>query len=362
MNRPASPYHDENLLHSVIEASPAGMLIVDSEGKIVLANRAALEQFGYRESELLNQSIEVLIPESYRHAHLAHRADYMRQPRSRSMAAGRNLFARRKDGKELAVDISLHPIEVQHQQMVLANVVDATDRRRMEQEREQRQAIERLALMGQLAGAVAHEIRTPLCVIRNDAYFLKMMAEKLGQEGMECVEEINKAVSKAERIVSDLLDFTRNPKSDPKEVEMKTLIDDAIRAAGVPSTLELINHGKQDNSRVHVDVEQIERLLINLIQNAAQAAGDGGRVEIETSVAGETIRLCVSDSGPGIEPENLERVFEPLFTTKPKGIGLGLSVSRQYAERNEGTLTAQNVEGSGARFCLTLPLSNSAPR
>ena len=360
MNRPESPCHDESLLHSVIEASPAGMLIVNSKGKIVLANRAALEQFGYCESELINQSIELLIPESYRHAHLAHRGAYLQRPRSRSMAAGRNLFARRKDGKELAVDISLHPIEVQHQQMVLANVVDATDRRRMEQEREQRQAIERLALMGQLAGAVAHEIRTPLCVIRNDAYFLKLMADKLGEEGMECIEEINKAVSKAERIVSDLLDFTRNPKSDPKEVEMDELIDDAIRAAGVPASLELIRHRKHETSRVHVDVEQIERLLINLIQNAAYAAGEGGHVEIDTCVCGETLRLEVSDSGPGIAPENLERVFEPLFTTKPKGIGLGLSVSRQYAERNDGTLTVQNVEGSGARFCLTLPLSKSA--
>ncbi len=176
MNDFVSPYSDEKLFHSVIEASPAGMLIVDEEGRIILANRAAGEQFGFPPAELINKPIECLIPESSRRAHETHRARYMAQPLARSMAAGRNLFARRRDGTEFPVDISLHPIEVQKRHMVLANVLDATDRRRAEQEREQRQAIERLALMGQLAGGVAHEIRTPLCVIRNDAYFLKMMA------------------------------------------------------------------------------------------------------------------------------------------------------------------------------------------
>lgn len=273
------------------------------------------------------------------------------------MSAGRNLFARRRDGTEFPVDISLHPVEINQRRMVLANVLDATDRRRAEQEREQRVAMERLALMGQLAGGVAHEIRTPLCVIRNDAYFLRMIADKLGEEGRECVEEINEAVAKAERIVSELLDFTRDPQHEPTPFELGALIGNAIRAASVPPGIVLVQQQTDATPYVRVDPEQIERILINLIRNAAQACGQQGQIEIVTETQGSMLRVDVKDDGPGIAPEHLERVFEPLFTTKSNGIGLGLSVSRQYAERNGGALTVRNQEGSGACFSLTLPLA-----
>ncbi len=361
MNGSLSPYSDEKLFHSIIEASPAGMLIVDEDGRIVLANRAAGEQFGFSPAELVELTIEALIPEAYRHGHVAHRARYMAQLSDRPMAAGRNLFARRKDGNEFPVDISLHPIKVQQRQMVLANVLDATDRRRAEQEREHRQAIERLALLGQLAGGVAHEIRTPLCVIRNDAYFLRMMSEKLGSEGLECIAEINEAVAKAERIVSELLDFTRDPQAQPEPTRIDRLIDSAIRSAGIPASVMLIQDVQDESSSIRVDPDQIERVLVNLIRNAAQAIGEKGRIEIRTSTDAETVTIEVADNGVGIDAESLERVFEPLFTTKPKGIGLGLAVSRQYTERNGGTLTAHDTKGSGACFRLTLPLAVTNP-
>ena len=358
MNSSASIRYDENLLYSIIEASPAGMLIVDQDGKIVLVNRAAEEHFGHTEGELLGQTIEILIPSSFRGAHAAHRARYMAQPEHRPMAAGRNLFGKRKDGSEFPVDISLHPITVRDQPMVLANVLDATDRRRAEQEREQRLAMERLALLGQLAGGVAHEIRTPLCVIRNDAYFLRMLAEKLGPEARECVDEIDEAVGKAERIVSELLDFTRDPESERQSVRVESLISRAIQDAVVPDAIELERSG-DESTLVRVDPDQIGRILLNLIRNGYQAVGDSGKLFLTTTTFDHFVSIDVIDTGPGIESENLARIFEPLFTTKPKGIGLGLAVSRRYAERNGGTLTAKNDDTLGACFQLTIPRASS---
>ena len=354
MTEPALLPYDESLLHAIVDASPAGMLIVDKLGKIVLANRAASEQFGYEIDELLGNSIEILIPEARRSAHMSHRARYMVQPEHRSMAAGRNLFGTRKDGTELPVDVSLHPVRVGDETMVLANVLDATDRRRAEEERDQRLRLERLALLGQLAGGVAHEIRTPLCVIRNDTYFLKMLADGLGPEGVECINEINEAVGKAERIVSELLDFTRDPQSKPRDVKISDIVKTAIRDSSLPETIHVVTTG-DDTTAVCVDEEQIERILVNLLRNGCQAMQDSGTLRIDTTCFDDHVMLEVVDSGPGIAPEHLDRVFEPLFTTKPKGIGLGLAVSHRYAERNGCKLTVSNAEAVGARFQLKLP-------
>ena len=242
--------------------------------------------------------------------------------------------------------------------MVLANVLDATDRHRAEQEREKRLSMERLALLGQLAGGVAHEIRTPLCVIRNDAYYLKLMEDRLGEEGVQCVDEINQAVGKAERIVSELLDFTRDAACQPVVKVIGELVDAAIRSVGIPDSIT-IREDHAEQFSVMADPDQIERILINLIRNAMESINESGTIEIKLVQAEDFVAIEVIDEGPGIDEDHFERVFEPLFSTKPKGIGLGLAVSRRYAERNGGTLMATNLEGrSGACFRLTVPMAD----
>ncbi len=178
---------------------------------------------------------------------------------------------------------------------------------------------------------------------------------------MECVEEINQADLKAERIVSELLDFTRDWRGEAQVANIGELVEAAIRAVTIPSTIELVQKLGDEEIWVRVDPEQIERILINLIRNAAQALGDKGKIEIVAATRGAQLVLQVNDNGSGIPSHNLERVFEPLFTTKPQGIGLGLAVSRQYATRNGGTLVVRNLDGAGACFELTLPLAGHAP-
>ncbi|MEM1068139.1 MAG: PAS domain S-box protein [Planctomycetota bacterium] len=357
MADPTSLIDDSHLLRSIIEASPAGMIITDADGVIVLANPSALMLFGFEANELVGSSVDRLVPETHRPTHHSHRARYMDHPENRPMAAGRNLYAQRKDGSVFPVDISLHPIQMGGRPMVLANVLDATDRQRAEQEREQRQAMEKLALLGQLAGGVAHEIRTPLCVIRNDAYYLKLMEDRLGEEGMQCINEINVAVGKAERIVSELLDFTRDPAYEPVDKTLSDLIESAIRAIGLPDSVSIDRQG--DHSLlVRVDPDQIERVLINLIRNASEAMDGAGVVKVNVGSEVDAAFVEIVDEGPGMLREHVSRVFEPLFSTKPKGIGLGLAVSKRYAERNGGTLTASNLpHQQGAQFRLTVPLS-----
>ncbi len=350
-----SVFSDERFLDLVVDASPAGMLIADQTGNIVRVNNAAEQIFGYDRDEMVGQTVEMLIPEAHHGDHASHRARFMSNPETRSMAAGRDLFGQRKDGSQVAVDISLHPFHAKSGMFVLANIMDATERRRVARERESRQAIERLALMGQLAGGVAHEIRTPLCVIRNDVYFLKSLASQLGEDGIECIDEIDVAVGKAERIVAELLDFTREKPSRMCDVDLQTVIDEAVSEVSMPPQIELrVPDALTPPVRVHADPEQIGRILANLVRNAVQAIENEGRIEITLEVEPENIWVDVADNGPGISPEQKERVFEPLYTTKPTGIGLGLALSRRYAQQNGGELIVTDRSGGGAQFRLKL--------
>lgn len=349
-----SIFFNPRFFHLITQASPAGMVIADATGTIVLVNLQAEKMFGYPQSELVGEPVEVLIPQLHQSAHRSHRARYMAHPEPRSMAEGRDLFARRRDGTELAVDISLHPIETEQGTYILAHIIDATVRRETEQRREREIAIERLASMGQLAGSVAHEIRTPLAVIRNNIYYLGVLAEQLDEEARECLQEVDEAVSRAEGIVSELLDFTRHRASQTQPVAVRDLFDTSLqdRVARVRAKLTLLPVDEQLS--VNVDLDQIQRVLINLVDNAADAAGPDGTVEVSVEASEEEIWIDVADDGPGISTRDRERVFEALYSTKPNGIGLGLALSRRYVESNGGSLRICDHDKSGACFRLTL--------
>lgn len=358
MNTPSkqSIFSSVDLARLIVDASPAGMLIVDSRGKIALVNPQALQWFGYDEEDLLGESIEILIPTDLRARHHEQRADYSSNPRARSMAAGRDLHGLRKDGSMFPVDISLHPIETPDEKMVLANVIDATSRHQAEKDRTLRQGMEKLALLGQLAGGVAHEIRTPLCIIGNDVYFLETIADQLNSDARDCIQEIKTAVSKANGIVSELLDFTRETASKSEPCNLADVIQPAIHLAAIPSAVELLLELPQTEIPVVIDGDQIERILVNLLTNACQAMGDSGKITIKLHFDSQWAYAHVTDSGPGINAADLAQIFEPLFTTKAKGIGLGLAISRRYAQQNGGTLALANSPCGGTTFELKLPL------
>ena len=361
MTASSKPVHDEALFRLIVQASPAGLLLVDEHGEIVLANQKALQYFGFEEPQLLGQAVETLIPAAHHAAHAEHMARYMSQPRSRSMAAGRDLFARRRDGSEFPVDISLHPLATDQGTYFLTYILDATERRRAQRDAERRHSLEQLALLGQLAGGVAHEIRTPLCVIRNDVYFLQTLADRLGPDGIECIEEINQAVGKASRIVSELLDFTREPPTHPLPVLLEDILAESLSDYPIPSGVawERPVAAQLQALAVHADREQIARVLTNLFRNAVQAMHGTGKLQLLVEHDSQQVRLIVCDSGPGVAASDRNSVFEPLFTTKPNGIGLGLAVSQRYAHRNHGQLELLDSDGSGACFQLTLPMATA---
>ncbi|QDT31844.1 Sensor protein FixL [Thalassoglobus polymorphus] len=331
------------------------MVIVDRDGKIVMVNRQTENWFRYDRDELITQSVECLIPRRFHERHVSDRDKFLKAPQARPMGAGHDLFGRRKDGTEFPVDISLHPMKTSEGMLVMAYIVDLTDRKRVESEIRKRHSYERLALLGQLAGSVAHEIRNPLGVIRNAAYYLDMVKETLDDDAQESVEEILEEIDRANRIVSDLLDYTRDPPQQSATFDIVQFIHKLVEERRPTDDELVLVQSRIESFNVTADADQIARILENLIVNGVQASADPITIQIVISSTGSHIMIDVQDEGEGVVESQRLRIFEPLFTTKTKGIGLGLVISKRYAEQNRGTLELVDHTGAGAIFRLTLP-------
>jgi PAS domain S-box-containing protein len=235
-----------------------------------------------------------------------------------------------------------------------------------EQTRELREAQEQLvrketlAVLGQLAGGVGHELRDPLAIIVNAVYFLKLIQPEAGGKIKEYLGLIERETHNAEKIISDLLNFARVKSADREAVSVSDLISQTLERFPASSSVEVTLDTPTDLPQVFADPRQMEQVLGNLVVNACQAMTNGGKLVISakpSTVNGQpSVAIAIKDTGVGIPPENMRKLFEPLFTTKAKGIGLGLAVSRKLAEANGGRIEVQSEAGVGSTFTLWLPV------
>jgi signal transduction histidine kinase len=227
----------------------------------------------------------------------------------------------------------------------------------LEQIQEKLIRAERLAAVGELASGVGHELRNPLNVIRNCAYLLKMsLTDKKDEEAVKTLAVLDKQIDIANRIITDLLDFTRITPPSPARVDLKSIIKESLSWISVPSQVT-VRTSFNGNATVKTDPEQISRVFANIMANGIQAMNArGGELSIETGKDGDFLSIKFRDNGHGIPAENLDRIFEPLFTTKPKGIGLGLAISKRLIEENGGTIEVTSHTDEGSTFTIKLPL------
>lgn len=221
---------------------------------------------------------------------------------------------------------------------------------------------ERLAILGQLASGVGHELRNPLAVMTNALYYLDMVLEEATPEVQEYLGIVRHQIGLSEKIVSDLLDFARIKTPERQELALPALADQQIERLDLGNGLAVDRRFPTDLPMAYGDPVQLGQVVLNLVTNAVQAMGDSdGTLTLRgRSPAPGTVELEVSDSGPGVPGELRDRIFEPLFTTKARGIGLGLAVSRGLAEANGGSLSLVSRPGEGAVFVLALPAAPEA--
>ncbi len=220
---------------------------------------------------------------------------------------------------------------------------------------------EKLALLGQVAGSVGHELRNPLSVMNNAVYFLQTVLTDADETTREYLEIIKDGVDDAERIVSDLLDSVRTKPPQPAAIGVGELIDQTLRTLTVPPTMTVTLNLPETLPQVWVDGRQIQQVFRNLICNGLDAMPEGGTLAINVVANSreDTVSVSIGDTGCGMSPEMLAKLFQPLITTKARGIGLGLVVVKNLTEANGGTITVESVIGQGTTFAVVLPTNNS---
>jgi PAS domain S-box-containing protein len=281
---------------------------------------------------------------------------------ARSTAEQANKDLRREVAERVRAEEELRAYRDQLEELV----EERTRELREAQERLIRQ--EKLAVLGQLAGGVGHELRNPLGAIKNAAYYLNMAIEEPDAETREMLNVLEQEVDTSEKIIASLLDFARARPPTRRKVDLNDVVRETLSRTPLPDAprVEVVLELDEDLPPILADPDQLSQVLGNIVRNGIQAMPGGGRLVIKSECRGdpggrpEWVAVSVTDTGAGISEENLNKIFEPLFTTRAKGIGLGLAVVKTLVEGHGGTIGVESRVGAGSTFTVRLPLGVGA--
>lgn len=351
-----------NLLNNAFHNSTDGIIITDLEGRINEANRAFLDLFGYERDEVIGRRTNIL-----RSLHTGD--EFYREMWESIDRCGEwkgEIVNRAKSGEEIPVWLSVTPIyEAGEKVGYLGVEIDMREQKRLEKRLLQN---ERLAMVGQMAAKVAHEIRNPLAIISLNAELLedefKLFDRQASVEGRGMLRLIIEEIDRLSGLVDEYLQFSRLPQAEPKPGDICGLMGEALRQLEVMAKsagIEMVTRLDDDIPAVLFDPRQFRRVILNLARNAIEAMPDGGVLDIAVRRQAHAVALIFSDSGSGIPEDDLEKIFEPFYSTKEIGTGLGLSIVQQIVHEHGGQITCRSREGEGACMTVTLPLPSPKP-
>jgi PAS domain S-box-containing protein len=215
---------------------------------------------------------------------------------------------------------------------------------------------ERLAAIGELAAMVGHDLRNPLTGIAASAYYLKKKCgSKMDSKSKEILRLIQKNIENSNKIVNDLLEYSREIKLNLNKNKPRSIVKSALSSVKIPKNVQITNLTR-DQPKMNVDTDKMKRVFVNIIKNAVDAMPKGGKLTIESVESNGDLEIAFSDTGTGMSEETLRDIFRPLFTTKAKGMGFGLSICKRIVEAHDGRISSRSTIGKGSTFIITLPI------
>lgn len=367
----------EQTIQALFENAAQGIVSINASGRIRSVNGMAQRLFGYTRQELVGQPIECLLPEDVADKHRLHRRDYFDDPHSRPMGLGIELVGRRKDGSEFPVEVSLSHISTKNGPVAVAFVIDITERKRAENEKERLEHrlehATKMEAVGRLAGGIAHDFNNLLTALSG---FAEIVLDELPESHplYEGAKETFKTCQRSTSLVRRLLALSRRQVLQPEVLDLNAKISEIEKMlrSVLGEDIDLVVRLDPDLGFAKLDHSQMEQVILNLVVNARDAMPTGGRLAISTVNVdvddaivdqhigikrGPYVLVTVSDTGHGMDQETLEHIFEPFFTTKEKGKGTGLGLATVYGivNQSEGYIWAYSEPRQGTTFKIYLP-------
>lgn len=337
---------------AIVESAVDGIIVMTAQGLIESFNPAAERLFGYAEHEVLGRNVNILMPAPYRDEHDGYLNAYLRTGVKKIIGIGREVVGRRRDNSTFPFGLSVGELQVEGERKFTGIAHDLSERVQVE-ERLREQAS--LVKLGEMAAVIAHEVKNPLAAVSGA---IQVIGRRLpsGSKDIAIIDEIIARLEALNGLINDLLVFARPRKPQLAPVDVASLLKltaDLLTKDPAFSNLRMEIVGTAPP--VSGDAELLKIVFQNLIINAAFAMQGVGVLEASVTAADGTVRITIADSGPGIPPEIREKLFQPFFTTKARGTGLGLATAKRLIEAHFGTIRLDCPARGGTVVTMQLP-------
>jgi len=369
----------EERFRTLMEELPIGICNTDLTGKITYVNKRFEEATGYSRDEVVGKNgfkLGIMSDETLKL--------FAKRMKNRLMGKPNRLSEgqfKRKDGEWIWAEIEGRlikkfgvPVGFQ------LTARDVTERKQIEKKLEeywqhleelveertkelrdtqdQLLKAERLAAIGEVAAMVGHDLRNPLTAINGATYYLKeKFSSEMDPKAREMLELIEKNIEQSNNIITDLLEYSGEIRLEYAETDPKFLVNEALFLVRLPQNIQVLDSTRSE-SKIWVDSEKMKRVFANIMKNAFDAMPEGGTLTITSNESNGSLEIAFADTGVGMSEDVVRKIWTPLFTTKAKGMGLGLSICKRFVEAHRGTISVESVVGKGTKFTVTMPVKS----